>query len=95
MFALIYAATFIYIGIRLRMKWWIKRRLKRQLGIAASITLVPGFTGASWQFAADFGDCYRAGKIIGRQIHVESTVKKLPQSQHSTVVMAAIEADGV
>lgn len=95
MFALIYAATMIYIAIRLRLKWLIKRRLKRQLGVSAGITLIPGLTGVSWQFTADCGDCYRAGKINGRQIHIESTVQKLPPSEHSPVVKAAMEAEGV
>lgn len=95
MFACIYAATIIYIAIRLRLRWRIKRRLKLHLGRVAAITLVPGMSGRSWQFTADCGDCYRTGTVTGSRIRLESTVVKYEPSEHVPAVKAALEADGV
>lgn len=95
MFACLYGATVLYIALRLRLRWRVKRRLQLHLGSAVGITLVPSLTGASWQFSADCGDCYRAGTISGGRIHVESTVLKHRLSEHAPAVKAAMEADGV
>ncbi|SFF09714.1 inner membrane protein [Paenibacillus catalpae] len=95
LFACIYVLTFVYIAVRLRMRWRVRRRLKLHLGSTARITLVPSLAGGSWQFTADCGDCYRAGTISGSQIHLESTVLKHEPSEHTPVVKAAMEADGV
>ncbi|WP_284238866.1 metal-dependent hydrolase [Paenibacillus glycanilyticus] len=95
MFAALYGGTVVYIALRLRLRWRVRRRLNRFLGGAVGITLVPSLLGNSWQFTADCGDCYRAGTVKRGLITVDSTVKKLRANQHVPVVKAAMEADGV
>jgi inner membrane protein len=96
LFPLLYAATFLYIGLRL---WRHRRRVKRlrlALGIQESACdVTPCLHWWHWSFVAELPDCYMSGFIRHGRIEDIVIIAKGEPTEGHPLIEASKATDGV
>ncbi|TVY10129.1 metal-dependent hydrolase [Paenibacillus cremeus] len=91
-FATIYAATFVYIGLRFLHHRSVLQRISHVLKLEGSYQALANMHWFRWQFVVETKDLYYTGKVIGKEIVVEDVYSK---GMPCSVVQATLSTDGV
>ncbi|WP_327205275.1 metal-dependent hydrolase [Paenibacillus sp. Root444D2] len=98
MFALIYAATFLYIAIRASQRNRFVKLVKSELNIADGIChLIPSLSWFQWQFVLEGDKCFYLGEIQHGRVLIQEEYSKSDYNQNEShpIVKATLATDGV